>query len=205
MSSPSALRARPLGLIGGLCRVVAAVAVLLGLFGVAMAPAAAHTDLVGSDPANGASLLRAPNQVTLTFNEAMDPRLASVTLTVGPGVSTPLSVVAGAEPTELIARVPEATAGGGRWRIAFRVTSTDGHPVQGEFSFRVNPPAAPTTDAPSAASGTEPTARPSDSPSSSSGDGRPRFIGAVGLAIGGFLILLAVLIVVARYLRVEES
>lgn len=204
MWSPSVMRARPAGLSVGL-RVVGAVAVLLGLLGGATAPAAAHTDLVGSDPADGASLLRAPDRVTLTFNEAMDPRLASVTLTVGPGGGTLLSVVAGAEPTELVARMPAGMAAGGRWRIAFRVTSTDGHPVQGKFSFNVKPPLASATDAPSTASETDPAATPSDSASSSIGDRRPRFEWAVGLAVGGLLILLAVLVVVARYLRVDES
>lgn len=131
-------------------------AVLLG------APAAAHTDLVSVDPADGSRLDRAPRQIVLEFSEEMDPVLSAVTLTVGGGGSTRLEVARGGAPSVLVATVPDVAAtepaGAARWRVAFRVVSADGHPVAGVTSFTVlpsKPPGGPGAGASSAPQGQE--------------------------------------------------
>ena len=49
-------------------------------------------------------------------------------------------------PTTLVADVPGEGMAGGAWEVAYRVTSADGHPVQGTLSFTVRPPANGTTE-----------------------------------------------------------
>jgi methionine-rich copper-binding protein CopC len=60
-------------------RRLVAVVLLAGLWLLASGTAApAHAVLRSSDPANGASVDRAPRQVTLTFTERPEPRLSTV-------------------------------------------------------------------------------------------------------------------------------
>ncbi|QWC85719.1 copper resistance protein CopC [Nocardioidaceae bacterium] len=107
------------------------------------APAAAHTDLISVDPADGLRLDRAPRQLVLEFSEEMNPRLSTVTLAVDGGDPTQLELANGRSPSTLVATVPASQAAepgdASRWRAAFRVVSTDGHPVAGETSFTVLP------------------------------------------------------------------
>lgn len=129
-----------------LCTV--AVVAVLGL--VAAAPASAHDALVSSDPANGATVATPPDRVTLTFDQ---PALAIGTTlrVIGPGGD----VQSGA-PRLVDSTVTQELAPGipaGSYRIAWRVTSTDGHPVSGELTFTA-----------SAANPRAPSASPSASP-----------------------------------------
>ena len=191
-------------------------------------PAAAHTDLVGSDPTAGSTLREAPDQVTLRFNEPMEPRLTKVALTTPDQDAAALPVTAGSEPTTLVAEIPGEGLAGGAWEIAYRVTSTDGHPVQGTLSFTVRPPANGTTEDPGPpegnASNDDPAdsrtsdenapAEPADASASGSGEqssgaqedgdaGSWRLVAPV--LLGGFLLLLAALLLVTRVARAAPS
>ena len=102
------------------------------------APSSAHTNLVRSDPANGAALSAVPAEVTLVFNEAVRERLAAVTLAVdGEDLGT-LPVQQGDART-VVATVPTARvpvgANSPEWTVSYRVTSDDGHPVEGTVRF----------------------------------------------------------------------
>lgn len=131
------------------------------------APASAHTDFVGSDPKDGATLREVPREVVLEFSDDMDPELSSIAVRVEDGRNTPLQVTGGAKPTVLVAQVPDAmqpAAGGAtRWTVTFRVVSSDGHPVAGTTGFVVRTATTPSTpsdeDTPSA-SDPSPTANP---------------------------------------------
>ncbi len=180
-------------------RIVAMVGVILGLALSLPPPAAAHTQLIASDPSAGASLRRPPAEVTLTFSEPMSRRLAVVALTIADGAPARLAVRAGADPTQLVASTPAEATGGGRWRVSFRVTSADGHPVQGDLSFDVarggpevseETPAAPAEDAPAATT----------TPRSDTSD--PQLVAL--FAIGGAGVLLALVLMTRRYLRVDD-
>lgn len=177
----------------------ATVGILLGAF-VLPLPAAAHTELIASDPPSGASLRQPPASVALTFNEPMDPRLAVVALTVDTREPARLDVAAGADATELVATVPPGMTHGGRWSVAFRVTSGDGHPVQGDVAFSVERPSDVGAEEPPAT----PSAVPPPAPESTSGDGGPG-LAVIAAAAGGGALLLALLLLLARYLRVDES
>jgi methionine-rich copper-binding protein CopC len=97
-------------------------------------PASAHSTLVSSDPANGSSVGTGPGSVTLTFNEALQDAYDALTV-VGPDNRY--------WQVDEKARVegPRITVGlrplgpAGEYRVNYRVTSADGHPVSGQVRF----------------------------------------------------------------------
>ena len=134
-------------------RMVALVLALVLLAGVVLALVAtvtqaapaqalpAHASLVSIVPADGAELSSAPTQIQLTFDDTITPQFSQVRLTRdGTPVETAPPSVAG---TVLTATVTEK-AGPGAYRVAWQVTSDDGHPVSGESSFTVKGGAAGT-------------------------------------------------------------
>ncbi|MCB0899551.1 MAG: copper resistance protein CopC [Actinobacteria bacterium] len=117
----------------------------VALFATALAsPAAAHTDLVSSDPANGATLDTAPERITLKFGEAVLPSGAQIVAKSANGTKVDLgpAEVSGAKVT---ATWP-ADAADGAYRVSWRVAGEDGHPLEGAFGFTVKA-AAPSASA----------------------------------------------------------
>ena len=109
-------------LIGGLLLVL-----------VGAGPVAAHNRLRSSDPGDGSTVARTPAAVVLTLDQ---PPVAMGTRVVvtGPGGG---SVSRGA-PELVDQTVRQPLAGGapaGRYTVEWRVTSADGHPISGRFSF----------------------------------------------------------------------
>lgn len=133
-------------------RLAAVVAIsLLGLLSFA-GPASAHTELTGSDPADGATLLTAPASVALTFNEQVQNFAATVVVT-GPDGQTYTAddaTLGGMTVTAPLAPLGSA----GIYTVAYRIVSADDHPVTGQTTFAYAP-APPTTGA-----GRTPTAPP---------------------------------------------
>ena len=114
-----------------------------GLALVLPAAAAAHAYLVKTVPAASVTLDTPPKSVQLTYDEAVEPRFAiiSVTdagghpLTTGPVTRSPSSPDTLVVP---IKRVPE-----GWYLVYWRAISVDGHPVQGVFEFAIGPNPGP--------------------------------------------------------------
>jgi copper resistance protein C len=124
--------------VGLLC----ALALLVGT-----SPAFAHTRLESSDPADGASLDTAPQQVSLTFNESIPAEFVQVTV-IGPdGANYQTGTVTATDGVLRTAVAPLGPAG--RYEIGYRVVSDDGHPVTGSVAFTMT--TAGTTAATSAA------------------------------------------------------
>lgn len=124
----------------------AAVVLLVGAFVAvglgAAGPAAAHTGLVSSSPADGDVLASLPDRVTLVFGAPMTtPAYVAV---VGPDGSP---VTAG-EPVVDGTTVAQALGegGDGGYTLAFRVLTDDGHWVTGQLTFTVGAAPAATTD-----------------------------------------------------------
>lgn len=118
------------GLFGTLLAVFVA-----ALLTVTAAPAAAHSVLMGSAPADGAELAEGPERVTLTFNEPLQEAYA-VLVVVGPEGGTWQEgepVIDGPDISVAVRELGEA----GTYRVNFRVTSADGHPVQGQTTFEL--------------------------------------------------------------------
>ncbi|MCA1781629.1 MAG: copper resistance protein CopC [Dermatophilaceae bacterium] len=124
-------------------RTVATVIVALLLVAGLIAPAAfAHAQLLGSDPADGATLATT-DQVVLTFNEDINPDFVQVVVTGPDGViPTDEATVEGGVLTQAL--TPTSS---GEYSLAYRVVSADGHPISGRIGFTL-------TDVPGSAAST---------------------------------------------------
>ncbi|SDZ01080.1 copper transport protein [Geodermatophilus africanus] len=131
---------------------------LLGLWSAAgvitAPPAAAHAELVSTDPAEGARLAEAPDQVTLTFTEGVS---------LGAGYARVLDasgerVDAGDATVEGDAVVVPLRAGltDDGYLVTYRVVSADSHPISGAFSFVVGDGELLAADAVAGAGDTDP-------------------------------------------------
>ena len=126
--------------------VAAALAVAVG-----SGSAFAHTTLIASDPDQNAVLTAGPQRVSATFDESLQTTFAAMTV-VGPDAhlwSSDQPQVAGAVLSVAVRPLGPA----GTYTVHYRVTSADGHPVSGSWSFRLSvpgtgqpgPPVAPGT------------------------------------------------------------
>jgi copper transport protein len=122
-------------------RRVLAVGAVLGVLlalGWPAGPAAAHAALVSTDPAQSSVLVEAPNQVELTFTEAVSPVRERIQVIAPDG-----SRADEGEPTAIGARlvIPLRPGGAdGTYLVSFRVISADSHPVAGTFTYSVGAP-----------------------------------------------------------------
>jgi methionine-rich copper-binding protein CopC len=101
--------------------------------------AAAHSVLTGSSPPNGGVLPQAPPEIRLSFNEGIEPRFSSVTLTRSDGKKVPLERPAG-DPQkrgDLVVPLPSLPAG--KYQVRWQATSVDSHRIQGSFGFEIRP------------------------------------------------------------------
>jgi copper transport protein len=120
---------------------VAVVTVVVAL--LVPAAASAHAYLVKTSPAASVILAGAPTSVQLTYDEAVEPRFAIISVTdvaahqetTGPVTRSP------ADPDTLV--VPLKHVGEGWYLVYWRAISVDGHPVQGAFTFAVGPNPGP--------------------------------------------------------------
>ncbi len=147
------------------------------------APAGAHALLTGSTPADGASVEEAPEEVLLTFNEALDPALSTVQVLASSGEPTGGS---GAEPVPgqpAQLRVPLGDLAEGVYTATWRVTSpSDGHTTVGAVAFGVGVPATPVGSDGAAASVESP------APTVASVVGRWLFYAGVVLLLGAAVV-----------------
>ncbi|NYE37437.1 copper transport protein [Nocardioides cavernae] len=125
-------------------RVAAAlVALALCLLQVVLgaSPAAAHAELVETDPAEGAVVEVAPETVTLTFNEPV--RLTSQEIAVYDATGDPVASTAGANGAEVtVGLTGAADLADGTYVVSWNVLSGDGHPISGALTFSVGAPSA---------------------------------------------------------------
>lgn len=114
-------------------------AVLLAFFSAG--PALAHTQLDDTTPGDGQQLASIPGAVSLTFSGDVLKLGAAVTVN-GPDGAAKLGAV------KLKARtISWPITGGlanGKYTVRWRVTSADGHPINGKFGFVLRVPVEPT-------------------------------------------------------------
>lgn len=122
---------------------IAALAAALGAALALPAAASAHAYLVRTSPSASVTLDKSPRQVALTFDEAVEPKFALISVTDvqgNPVTSGPLHRSA-ANPDTLVVPVKKLPEG---WYLVYwRAISVDGHPVQGAFTFAVGPNPGP--------------------------------------------------------------
>ncbi len=139
--------------------VVAWLAVALGALLPADAYAAwavpVHAELRSVTPANGATLAGPPTELVLVFNEDVNPAFVQVSLTRA-GAPVALAAPTVTHGTVTMPVPSGAEVGAGAYRIAYRVVSTDGHPVSGASEFTVTGAAAAATSPTAAPSSTAP-------------------------------------------------
>lgn len=116
--------------------------------------ASAHATRIATDPAENAELAQGPARVSATFSEALQAQFAAMTV-VGPDGnlwSTGEPQVDGA----VLSVGVRPLGPSGNYTVNYRVTSADGHVINGSWSFRLTV-AGPGAPGPSAAT-------PADSP-----------------------------------------
>jgi copper resistance protein C len=133
---------------------LAFITALVAVMTLAGAPvASAHAARIAADPAENAALATGPQRVSATFNEQLQPEFAAMTV-VGPDGnlwSSGSPEVQGA----VMAVGVRPLGPAGTYTVNYRVTSADGHPVSGSWSFRLTV-AENGTPGPSAARPAEP-------------------------------------------------
>lgn len=137
------------------------------------APALAHDRLVSSNPKDGAALDEAPGQIELTYNNPVQASFATVAVT-GPGGTN----IAEGKPQVVDNKVTQALkseAPTGTYEVSWRVVSSDGHPIDGTFTYSIKlvvPTPTPTSASPAPTSpetSTETSAAPSTPASTPAG------------------------------------
>lgn len=114
----------------------AAVVALVGVGLLGATGASAHAGLEASTPAASSVLDASPPLIALNFDEDIEVPLASIRLYDQKGKLLPLgSPKVGGDASVVEATVP--TIGDGTYAVVWRVTSADGHVVDGAFSFQV--------------------------------------------------------------------
>lgn len=108
---------------------------------IAGAPALAHSVLVASDPAAGAFIERAPQAVTLTFDEGVESELGSIRVLDAAGNVRSDGPVVHPGGDARRASVHVSALERGRYVVAWKVVSADSHLVNGAFAFGIGVPA----------------------------------------------------------------
>ena len=148
---------------------VVALLVCAGATLVAAPTARAHSGLLSSTPANGATV-DSFESVTLRFTEAVRSRLATVVLTTENDrpISMATPSVLGSEVTARLAPSAGGRLPAGLYIVSYRVVSADGHPVTGSLAFTVAGSASPNPSSTPSSSTAAAPPTPTDSQSGTS-------------------------------------
>ncbi|QSB13772.1 copper resistance protein CopC/CopD [Natronosporangium hydrolyticum] len=117
---------------------------VLGAFvavGLLAAPASAHANLLGTDPANGSVVSQPPEQIVLTFSEPVRLIPDRITVVAPDGEPVPLGEPR-VEGTDVVVPVERVTTMG-TYLVSYRVISQDSHPVGGSITYSVGAPSEP--------------------------------------------------------------
>ena len=125
----------------GAVRAAAAVTVGRVLAVVTQSSVSAHATFVSMSPADGSVVATAPTEVVVTFNEPIQDigTVLAVRAPSGASVIDGDPVVVDNTVTEKLVPLTET----GTYTVAFRVTSTDGHPVSKQLTFSLGQKTAP--------------------------------------------------------------
>ena len=116
--------------LAGLLAVVATAVALVAT----ASPASAHASLETTNPGPGATLKDLPDEVVLGFSEDVrTPAFVQVTNPGGVNVAKGAVRIVDNKVTQTLG----APAGSGKYTVAYRITSADGHPVGGTVRFTV--------------------------------------------------------------------
>jgi len=99
--------------------------------------AVAHASLKSSNPEAGATLVAAPKEIVLTFNEKIEEAFSTITLSDSEGKPAVFekAKVDGGNAATLRLQTPTLTAG--FYTVTWAVAGHDGHRRKGDFKFTV--------------------------------------------------------------------
>ena len=124
-------------------RVVVALVCVAAVLGGTSRQVSAHAELEASNPSANSVLEVGPAAIVLDFDEAIETPLTSVALYDGDGASFPLGPpAAGGDDTIVQVLLDGESLVDGVYAVIWRVTSADGHVIDGAFSFQVGTAAA---------------------------------------------------------------
>ncbi len=104
----------------------------------AAAPARAHSFLVEATPSSKDHVSTSPKTVKLRFGGGVEPKYSKLTVENAEGkVLGEGSIGVPDKPRELSMEAPELAPG--KYVVRYRVLSTDGHIVEGNYEFFVDP------------------------------------------------------------------
>jgi copper transport protein len=114
------------------------IAAIFAAFIVLATPAVlfAHARLVKSAPAANAVLDTAPTTLRLWFSERPEPRFTAIQLRDSTGAAVPLGAPTSIDQNGLALAVTRPLTPG-PYSVVWRTAASDGHPTNGNFSFRV--------------------------------------------------------------------
>ncbi|MEU0340278.1 copper resistance protein CopC [Streptomyces bobili] len=108
--------------------------------------ASAHAALIGSDPAQGTVVDKAPTQVSLTFSEQVSTSADAVRVLDPKGnrvdTGEPSAVGGTTYSVPLHSGLPDGT-----YTVTYQVVSADSHPVAGAYTFSIGAPSATSVSA----------------------------------------------------------
>lgn len=101
-------------------------------------PASAHASLVSSTPAIGETLTTAPTSVSITFDDALTEIEGQVVNEIQVFNANKKRVDVGTTLVDQATVTVQLSAiSSGIYSVVYRVLSADGHPVSGEYQFRI--------------------------------------------------------------------
>jgi methionine-rich copper-binding protein CopC len=114
---------------------------LLLCTGVLWVPAAAlaHAHLDRSMPTAGSTLKDAPQEVTIWFTEAVEPKFSAIEVRDAKGAEVQDGAASGVAGNTAQLRVRLKPLAPGTYTVKWRALSVDTHRSQGDFTFRIGP------------------------------------------------------------------
>lgn len=166
-------------------------------------PAQAHDELVSSYPQANSTITSSPAEITLSFSGELIAGMQSAAVEViapdGQNIATDAPSENGTSITQHLTPDPPA----GMFTVRWKVVSSDGHPISGEYTYTVAPTAA--ANSPAATPSTAPqTPQPSPTATETSADngyggetsGGGDAFPIVAVVVGGVIILGGALVIV---------
>lgn len=99
--------------------------------------AAAHTKIIGADPAKDAVLISPPKVVNMTFTKALESKFCTIRVldATGKQVDKANTTVTGEDRHEMTVDLQPLPAGA--YKVLWNIVSLDGHKMKGDYTFTI--------------------------------------------------------------------
>jgi methionine-rich copper-binding protein CopC len=97
----------------------------------------AHAYLDHTSPLVGSTVKAAPSEVRMWFTQTLEPRFSAAQLRSSSGAVVATGSVDPANPKEMV--IPVRALPPGKYKVQWKILSTDSHRTEGNFGFEVKP------------------------------------------------------------------